>query len=410
MHLLYLQESGLLQLFRCYSIIPFNQTMNSGLAASWPLKMILLSLSWICFASHVQAQYSNPVLRVFLFKTTAGVWISNKSGMTASNLDLLSRDQKKLIVKPYKPNSLIVNGRLFKSPSLLLKSTGKFTVQKQHSSSTRNYQGQIEIKLMNGVLHLINLVPVETYLEGVLNAEISTEWPMEVVKAQAVISRTYALYQRGKRLKKEWHLSADPISQAYHGAEISDERGRQAIRMTRGIIVNYKGDLAQTLYHSNCGGKTEDPSAIWNNAFAYLKVRSVPYGKSDPRFYWDLNLSESELVRVLQKSGIQTKQIKNISIEAYSNSGRVSLLKFVGDSQFRLKAKDFRRWIGYQRIQSLLFDIIRVPGGFYLKGQGNGHGVGLSQWSAKEMAEVGYDYQEILEFFYQNTSLTPFWG
>ena len=228
---------------------------------------------------------------------------------------------------------------------------------------------------------------------------------MEVVKAQAVISRTFALFKRERRLQKHWHVSSDHYDQVYKGADIADERGRAAIRATFGIVVGYQGRLAQTFYHSNCGGMTEDPVRIWQTRLPYLKVRSVPYGKLDPRYYWETIIPDWEMSRILKKAGIRIGEVEDISIIKRTSSNRVFEMSFYGEKKTRLSGHAFRKASGYKKIQSLLFDITRVSGGFRFTGQGNGHGVGLSQWSAKEMAEKGLKYHEILYYFYHNIEL-----
>jgi stage II sporulation protein D len=98
-----------------------------------------------------------------------------------------------------------------------------------------------------------------------------------------------------------------------------------------------------------------------------------------------------------------------LTISEFSPSGRVSKIYLNGSPRYSYKGKDFRRAVGYRKMQSLLFKISSSPGGILFQGTGNGHGVGLSQWSAKEMAEKGYQYPEILEYFYEGTKLKPYW-
>ena len=221
----------------------------------------------------------------------------------------------------------------------------------------RKYHGMIEIRPYSRGLYVINHIRTETYLEGVLNAEISTQWHMDVVKAQAIIARTYALFKRRARNNKWWHLTSGSRDQNYMGANMVDKKGKRAIRETKGIVVHYRGQLAQTFYHSNCGGVTEDPAALWRFSLPYLTDRTA--------------------------------------------SNRAAELAFVGDyGEEFMNASQFRRLAGYDKIQSLLLDVVKTADGFYFEGYGNGHGVGLCQWAAKEMAESGYRYEDILHYFY----------
>lgn len=330
------------------------------------------------------------------------------SSLSFNGLSIKIKNKREVLIKRIGGQNWSINGRLIKQESITVESDGKIWIRRLSYLTARPYQGKIELTSEGRKLLVINRIPVELYLEGVLNAEISTDWPLEAVKAQAVVARTYALYLKKRYLTRAWHLTADSTDQVYYGADLIDKRGLSALQQTRGIVVTHNHQLAQTFYHSNCGGMTESPQVVWGTPVPYLKVRSIPYGKSDPRYHWNLHLTDKSLRDLLRSVGIDMNRIKRVSIAEYSTSGRAYLLKFEGSAAVTLKASKFRKLVGYTKIQSLLFDVVRVPGGFYFKGRGNGHGVGLSQWSAKEMAEIGYKYQEILRFFYQGIKLERF--
>jgi len=294
--------------------------------------------------------------------------------------------------------------------AFMIDSRGPIELRTSGVETTRRYLGSIEVRPQVRGVAVINHVPTETYLEGVLNAEISTDWHIEVVKAQSVISRTFALHKRSARSRQDWHLSSGQYDQVYLGMNIADARGRLAIQSTRGVVVAFEGKLAQTFYHSNCGGTTEDPAHVWRVSLPYLRSIPIPYGQSDPRFHWEAALADGEIVTILRQAGVKIGRVEEIQIIQRTPSERVSQLSFMGDQVAILSGYDFRRLAGYKRVQSLLFDLVRVPGGFYLKGRGNGHGVGLSQWAAKEMAERGYTYADILHYFYQDVELRLFGG
>ncbi len=386
-----------------------NSRINSVIKTVYPVLALVFLL--LIHGQNTFADYSNPILKVLLFHTSNGIRLGSESGLKSDKVRFAKDAEFEVLIKPYlKGRGFLINGLLIKTDRIEFNSLKVVQVKKINSNSRRRYQGKIEVLWSKKGFYVINHIPTESYLEGVLNAEISTKWPMEVVKAQTIISRTFALYKREKQINRAWHISSGHFDQVYKGFNISDKRGQHAIKSTQGIIVSHNGQLALTFYHSNCGGITEDPLSLWNGAFPYLKSRSVPYGQSDPRFHWQTTLSDRELANILKRSGIKIARISDISILAHSPSGRVHLLEFNHSPKHRLEAKRFRQKAGYKRIQSLLFDVIKVPGGFYFKGKGNGHGVGLSQWSAKEMAETGYSYHEILGFFYKGVTLKRYRG
>jgi len=364
----------------------------------------------IFFGSEGYAEYSNPTLKVLLFKSSSPVLVKSANQLSVKEFDLYRDENIQIRIKPASSNKINFNNRLLVKGSLVISSGGIIEITKQVGNFSRRYKGSIEFKPYRGGMYIINHIPIESYLEGVLNAEISTDWPIEVVKAQSVISRTYALHKREKRVEAAWHLSSGHFDQVYNGADISDQRGRFAIRKTRGIVVTHNKKLAQTFYHSNCGGMTEDPGNIWKSKLPYLKIKSVPFGQDDPRYYWKTTISDKAMKRILRKGGISVKNLKDVYISQRTLSKRAFELVLVGDSIKKMTAYDFRKQAGYQKIQSLLFNIIRVPGGYYFEGKGNGHGVGLSQWSAREMAQSGYNYKEILNFFYSGIKLSRYWN
>lgn len=351
------------------------------------------------------AAYQNPVLRVLLFQSTGGIYLHNPNGMTLYAKNKAVGTGNRILLKHDSADNLLVNNKIrFKDP-VQITATGGTDVLDLDRNTRRRYLGAFEIRRHKNRLAIINLVSTESYLEGVLNAEISTRWHMEVVKAQAVISRTFALFKREKRMNDPWHLSAGQHDQVYKGVEIADDRGRSAIRQTTGIVVAYKGRLAQTFYHSNCGGMTADPGKTWQHNLPYLKVMSVPFGRTDPRYHWETVIDDQEMLRILRKTGFPDHSVDSISISRRTASNRVFELTVTGEKSRTVSGYQFRQASGYKRIQSLLFDIKRISGGFHFKGTGNGHGVGLSQWSAKEMAEEGYQYHEIIYYFYPGIEL-----
>jgi len=357
----------------------------------------------------LEAAYSNPSIRVLLFKTSSPVILQSLSSLNVNNGQVSIHDQHRVEVRYYNNRKLIINQKSIHK-RFIVATQGPIILKQKGRKDFSRYWGKIELHPFSGGMYVINVLPMESYLEGVLNAEISTKWDLDVVKAQAIIARTFALFKRQERGNKLWHVTAGHGDQVYLGLNIADARGRYAIKKTHGMAIHYKGKLAQTFYHSNCGGITEDPSAIWNNSMPYLRVRNVPYGQQDPRYYWSAKLSQQDLLKILRRSGQPINSFKKLRISSWTTSNRVATLEFRGNGSVKLLAKDFRRLAGYQIVQSLLFDITEIPDGYLFEGQGNGHGVGLCQWAAKEMADLGYTYEKILKFFYFDIQIRSYRG
>jgi stage II sporulation protein D len=274
------------------------------------------------------------------------------------------------------------------------------------SVNSRTYRGTIEvIKEQKGLL-VVNELPLEFYVAGLINQEISSKWPIEVVKAQAVIARTYAMYQKKKRAAGDYHVEATVVDQVYAGNITEDERSLYAVKETIGEILTYNGELALTVYHSNSGGMTEDAKNIWGKDYPYLRQVKSSFDKDSSHFSWILNMSPQSVEAALKDAGYPIADIQNIIPIYTTNSGRViKVMMHYAGGKLEMSGEDLRKAIGYDKLKSTMFSVEMINGSFVFNGKGHGHGVGLSQWGAKGMAEKGYTYTEILEHFYSGTSI-----
>jgi stage II sporulation protein D len=262
-----------------------------------------------------------------------------------------------------------------------------------------DYGGFIDVRRDTNGLHYINELPFDTYIEGVIVAEVGKDWAYEALKAQAVISRTYALYIKNKSLRSDFDITSSVLHQVYKG-DATNENIRLSVKETAQEILTYEGEPIRAFYHSTCIGNTELSEEIWKDSYPYLK--SVPCrGERSPYEHWVRRFGIEDLEETL---GI--KGFKDISIISYTSTGRVKKVKISAEeSELELNAEDLRRIIGYKDLPSTQFTI--SPAGNYIvfEGSGYGHGVGLSQWGALEMANEGKNYREILQHFYPGATL-----
>jgi stage II sporulation protein D len=263
------------------------------------------------------------------------------------------------------------------------------------------YSGTIEVWKGKQGLYVINEVPLEEYIKGVVAAEIKESWDMEALKAQAVVARTYAVYQKLKAGKDvPYHLTSTVLSQVYKGPSPSPAVTK-AVDETRGEIVTYEGKPIVAFYHSTSGGMTEDAGEVFQQSLPYLKPVQTNCELS-PYFMWEKVITMAELEKVLELKGIT-----DIKINSYTVSGRAKELRiFVekGLDPVVISAVELRKKIGWERLPStLITGLSRNNGSFVFEGRGYGHGVGMCQWSALQMARDGKKYKEILEFFYPGT-------
>ncbi len=249
----------------------------------------------------------------------------------------------------------------------------------------RTYTGFLEFSRDENGLYIINDLPFEKYIEGVVTSETGKDWEFEALKTQAVISRTYAVFHRGKNPDKNFHLTSGMLHQIYNDENINP-LVRRAVEETAGEVLTYDNLPISAFYHSTCEGKTELPEEVWSKNFPYFKsvdcnTRNAPYENWMRRF----TLEEIE-----EAAGIEG--MNGMTVSSYTATGRVRTLRITarsekaGISEPEIKATDLRRLLGYKRLPSTDFTLTKEGGSLIFEGKGWGHGVGLSQWGALEMA------------------------
>jgi stage II sporulation protein D len=273
----------------------------------------------------------------------------------------------------------------------------------------RRYRDGIRVSLNSkGNLNVINELGVEGYLYGVMTREVSPEWPIEALKAQAVVSRTYVMKNLGKHDKEGFDLSATITSQVYGGGEAEDPRTSKAVDLTRGEVITYKGELIKSFFHSNCGGYTEDVTNAWEGEerLPYLKGRACYFCKGSHQYNWEKTINKKVLEEKLNENGYDVGEIEKIKILDRSSSGRVTYLKIYHQrGHLKIRASTFRMAMGPNLIKSTLFAMEHMGNRIKFYGRGWGHGVGMCQWGAKGMAERGANYRQILQYYYPETKI-----
>jgi len=271
----------------------------------------------------------------------------------------------------------------------------------------RRYRDGIKISLNGkGNLNIINELGVEGYLYGVMAREVSPEWSIEALKAQAVVSRTYVMKNLGKHDREGFDLSATVTSQVYGGVEAEDPRTSKAVDLTRGEVITYNGELIKSFFHSNCGGHTEDVSNAWEGEqrLPYLKGRVCPFCKDSYQYYWEKTIEKEMVKKKLNENGYNVGDIKKIRILGRSSSGRITYLRIYHNrGHLDIRANNFRMVMDPSVIRSTLFAMEGMGNRIKFYGRGWGHGVGMCQWGAKGMAERGTNYRQILQYYYPET-------
>jgi stage II sporulation protein D len=272
----------------------------------------------------------------------------------------------------------------------------------------RSFRDEVRlIRKENGRLLVINKVEVDDYLKGILYHEVSHYWPMEILKAQAIVCRSYALYQARQNINKDFDVTCDVYSQVYGGQTSERYRTTKAVEQTKGLVLVYQHKLIPAYFHSTCGGQTEEPNYLWNMHVPYSRSVACPFCRNSPHFSWHIVLSLSQIKDKLQEAGYKLRPIKEIQLSSRNNSGRINELTIIaGDDILKLSGKDFRNFIGPNLIRSTNFTVSLDDGDAVFEGLGWGHGVGLCQWGGYFMAKAGWRYREILKYYYPGTQIS----
>lgn len=320
-----------------------------------------------------------------------------------SSAALLARGRSLNTTATCYKGGILLAGKVFNTARLELKAFGPDIAV----INGRVFKGKIQLIInKNSKLTVVNRLGLEDYVKGILYNEASHYWPMEALKAQAVVSRTYAVYQAQENRGKDFDVTADIYSQVYGGK--TSERGRtnKAVEETAGEVITYKGRAIPAYFHATCAGRTEDASELWNVNLAPLKGVACGFCKDSPHFNWHYVASLDELRGKLSEAGRKAGAIKNIAVSARNNSGRITDLRIItSQGELLMTAKDFRSIIGPNIIRSLNFTVKVVEKDAVFEGAGWGHGVGLCQWGAYFMAKQGKGSGEILKYYYPGSDV-----
>jgi len=267
-------------------------------------------------------------------------------------------------------------------------------------------RGDLEARRVAAGLQLINRVDLEDYVAGTLGREVYSDWHPEMLKAQAVVTRTYALYQMARSAGAPFDLGAGTASQVYGGADAVTPAVRRATQATRGQFLAYGHEPILAVFHSAAGGQTAAAEEVWGEPLPYLVSVPVENEEDSPDTYWRASISRTTLGPALAEVGLQVGSIEDVRVTERSASGRALRVEVRGSrGTGSLEARALRTALGASVIRSTLFEIRPSGDGFTFVGSGHGHGVGMSQWGAQAMAKSGAGYREILATFYPGTQL-----
>lgn len=332
-----------------------------------------------------------------------------------------------------------------------------------------SYRGGVHCIGKNDRMHIVNVVFFDHYLYGVISREMSPSWHIEALKAQAVCARNYAANNLDKHGKDGFDLCSGVHCQAYDGIKFETEGSYAPVDDTTRQVLTYGGKLAELYYSSSMGDTTEDVQYVWGNSVPYLRSvdNSFEDTANIPNGVWTGTITCDEASAIMRNKGYDVGTVTQIKVLEYSPNGRVVKMEVVGTTKSKVFEREACRTIFNTVTKSQMFtvegdgeggkniptisvtdgtntknqsvdkvvmltaggravlesNILYVSNGIYQKtyeitqteihpnskftfqGIGWGHGVGMSQYGAKGMAEAGYSYVDILLHYFVGTNL-----
>jgi stage II sporulation protein D len=413
----------------------------------------------LCFPSYTATAANIPAyLKIGLFfDSTAKESVTFQSdsgfvigfGEDTGFAEAFTIEEMEITVTKSDSGSFLIGGNEFDSGGEMSVKTVSGTIKVDGAA----YRGFVCMRRINGGnINVINVVDIEQYLYSVVGKEMSPSWNIEALKAQAVCARTYALTHLSTYKNFGIDLCTTQYTQVYTGISSETESTIAAVNATRGQTVKYGGKTVEVYYFSSGGGSTEDSKNVWVGDLPYLKGVVDPYENPNEatRYYWTTSVTNEELKNRMISLGYNIGDIVSISVDERSENGRAIKLTITGTAGSKTAERSAIRSLLSPYVHSQQFDVIGEDGGgaldingnrvngsyfalsgsgiskiaegsysvlsangsksyntsaatgssFTFEGRGWGHSVGMSQWGAKAMADSGFNYIDILKFYF----------
>lgn len=341
------------------------------------------AIDYTIIAGKYTLEADNKIIKDFIKNNKLSFSVKNDSVLVESN-------KKKVGV--FKNISL--NGKGFLNVFSLINA--------QKALPKRIYDDHLKVAVIDGKLQLINNVELEHYVAGVVQSEGGgSSKDIQFFFVQAISCRTYALVNYLKHSVDGYNLCDEVHCQYYLGRCINSDITRAVARTSGEVIVDSNNRMISAAFHSNCGGETVNSEDIWTLPTSYLKSRKDSFCTSMTKSKWEKPISQEEFLSKLS-SAFNFPVSNTVKVDSALNFKQKNRqTTFVNNIPLKLIRKEFG-------LRSTFFDIVSDGSTVIIKGRGFGHGVGLCQQGSIRMVELGYDYHEIIPYYYKGTKTIHF--
>lgn len=267
---------------------------------------------------------------------------------------------------------------------------------------TRQYDDDLYISLKKKNLKIINKPAFQEYLAGVVEAESGTKAEFEYYKNQAIICRTYALKAWEKHKEDGFNLCDGVHCQAYKGKATANEKTIKAVKKTKDLVIVDQNDkLISALFSANCGGQTNNSEDVWSSEVSYLRSRKDEYCTDQRQAFWYKTIDIQDLKGLLKENNLDIPDTMAVDSFTFVQTER---LKYYTINNQEIKLATIRYGL---HLRSTFFNIVSNGNQLILHGRGYGHGVGMCQEGAMNMAGKGKKYDEIIKYYYKDVEIKP---
>lgn len=315
----------------------------------------------------------------------------------------------------------------------------------------KSYRGKFNFYIKGSRIHAINELGMQYYLYGVVPKEMVSSWELEALKAQAVVAKNYTITNYNKHRSDGFNVCSTTHCQVYGGYDAEQEKTNRSVDQTEGIFMSYDSKPAEGYFHASSGGRTESIGNMWNYSLDYMVGVDDPYSLGSPYDNWQVSFTAEEIKKALLNKSVDIGNVIGVKVIQTSENGRVMELGILGTKGMHVLKKDnIRSTLGSSKLKNTYFSLnssknfkktysssnnsvdvqsknlkykfedlddfmnnkfSREDNDFIASdvymfyGKGNGHGIGLSQYGANGMAKKGFDFEDILKYYFKGISI-----